>query len=114
MNMNRYSYLDNLNLNMHSYLNCQYHRYSLHRSVILYLSLQCDRCIGYECCDSGTKFSSLGMYLCQDFELQLMTFRVFVESTQKTPVKRRRMHSSSDSVTQEVRLSGTMVVTAPW
>uniref|UniRef100_A0AAR2JGF1 Microtubule actin crosslinking factor 1 n=1 Tax=Pygocentrus nattereri TaxID=42514 RepID=A0AAR2JGF1_PYGNA len=36
-----------------------------------------------------------------DYELQLMTFRAFVESTQKSPVKRRRMHSSSDAITQE-------------
>ncbi|KAL7830363.1 hypothetical protein SRHO_G00314900 [Serrasalmus rhombeus] len=37
----------------------------------------------------------------KDYELQLMTFRAFVESTQKSPVKRRRMHSSSDAITQE-------------
>ncbi|KAJ8000014.1 hypothetical protein DPEC_G00200410 [Dallia pectoralis] len=37
----------------------------------------------------------------KDYELQLMTFRAFVESTRKSPVKRRRMHSSSDAVTQE-------------
>ncbi|CAB1351203.1 unnamed protein product [Coregonus sp. 'balchen'] len=37
----------------------------------------------------------------QDYELQLMTFRAFVESTQKSTVKRRRMHSSSDAITQE-------------
>lgn len=32
-----------------------------------------------------------------------MTYRAFVESTHKSPVKRRRMHSSSDAITQEVR-----------
>ncbi|CAJ1083006.1 microtubule-actin cross-linking factor 1 isoform X15 [Xyrichtys novacula] len=37
----------------------------------------------------------------KDYELQLMTFRAFVESTHKSPVKRRRMHSSSDAITQE-------------
>ncbi|XP_035384756.1 microtubule-actin cross-linking factor 1 isoform X20 [Electrophorus electricus] len=37
----------------------------------------------------------------KDYELQLMTFRAFVESTQKSPVKRRRIHSSSDAITQE-------------
>ncbi|XP_045077690.1 microtubule-actin cross-linking factor 1-like isoform X5 [Coregonus clupeaformis] len=37
----------------------------------------------------------------KDYELQLMTFRAFVESTQKSTVKRRRMHSSSDAITQE-------------
>uniref|UniRef100_A0A8C7N8E0 Microtubule actin crosslinking factor 1 n=1 Tax=Oncorhynchus kisutch TaxID=8019 RepID=A0A8C7N8E0_ONCKI len=37
----------------------------------------------------------------KDYELQLMTFRAFVESTQKSTGKRRRMHSSSDAITQE-------------
>ncbi|XP_068505073.1 microtubule-actin cross-linking factor 1 isoform X7 [Syngnathus scovelli] len=37
----------------------------------------------------------------KDYELQLMTFRAFVESMHKSPVKRRRMHSSSDTITQE-------------
>ncbi|XP_051948301.1 microtubule-actin cross-linking factor 1-like [Xyrauchen texanus] len=37
----------------------------------------------------------------KDYELQLMTFRAFFETTQKSPVKRRRMHSSSDVITQE-------------
>uniref|UniRef100_A0A3Q3VRT8 Uncharacterized protein n=1 Tax=Mola mola TaxID=94237 RepID=A0A3Q3VRT8_MOLML len=36
-----------------------------------------------------------------DYELQLMTYRAFVESTHKSPVKRRRMHSSSDTISQE-------------
>lgn len=38
----------------------------------------------------------------QDYELQLMTYRAFVESQQKSPMKRRRMLSSSDAITQEV------------
>uniref|UniRef100_A0A3P9NKK2 Microtubule actin crosslinking factor 1 n=1 Tax=Poecilia reticulata TaxID=8081 RepID=A0A3P9NKK2_POERE len=37
----------------------------------------------------------------KDYEMQLMTYRAFVESTHKSPVKRRRMHSSSDAITQE-------------
>ncbi|XP_067867361.1 LOW QUALITY PROTEIN: microtubule-actin cross-linking factor 1-like [Heterodontus francisci] len=37
----------------------------------------------------------------KDYELQLMTYRAFVESHQKSPVKRRRIHSSSDVITQE-------------
>ncbi|XP_048849639.1 LOW QUALITY PROTEIN: microtubule-actin cross-linking factor 1 [Brienomyrus brachyistius] len=37
----------------------------------------------------------------KDYELQLMTYRAFVESNRKSPVKRRRMHSSSDAITQE-------------
>nr|XP_046274634.1 microtubule-actin cross-linking factor 1 isoform X9 [Scatophagus argus] len=39
--------------------------------------------------------------LVKDYELQLMTYRAFVESTHKSPVKRRRIHSSSDAITQE-------------
>ncbi|KAK7899367.1 hypothetical protein WMY93_020220 [Mugilogobius chulae] len=37
----------------------------------------------------------------KDYELQLMTYRAFVESTHKSSVKRRRLHSSSDAITQE-------------
>ncbi|XP_072357310.1 microtubule-actin cross-linking factor 1 isoform X21 [Scyliorhinus torazame] len=37
----------------------------------------------------------------KDYELQLMTYRAFVESHQKSSPKRRRMHSSSDLITQE-------------
>uniref|UniRef100_A0A670ZFK0 Microtubule actin crosslinking factor 1 n=1 Tax=Pseudonaja textilis TaxID=8673 RepID=A0A670ZFK0_PSETE len=37
----------------------------------------------------------------QEYELQLMTYRAFVESQQKSPVKRRRVLSSSDAITQE-------------
>uniref|UniRef100_A0A8B9PQ30 Microtubule actin crosslinking factor 1 n=1 Tax=Apteryx owenii TaxID=8824 RepID=A0A8B9PQ30_APTOW len=37
----------------------------------------------------------------RDYELQLMTYRAFVESQQKSPMKRRRMLSSSDAITQE-------------
>ncbi|XP_075053845.1 microtubule-actin cross-linking factor 1 [Mixophyes fleayi] len=37
----------------------------------------------------------------KDYELQLMTYKAFVESQQKSPMKRRRMLSSSDIITQE-------------
>ncbi|XP_053310588.1 microtubule-actin cross-linking factor 1 [Spea bombifrons] len=37
----------------------------------------------------------------KDYELQLMTYKAFVESQQKSPMKRRRMFSSSDVITQE-------------
>ncbi|XP_051892499.1 microtubule-actin cross-linking factor 1 isoform X16 [Pristis pectinata] len=50
----------------------------------------------------------------KDYELQLMTYRAFVESHQKSPVKRRRMHSSSDVITQEfmdLRTQYTALVT---
>lgn len=46
--------------------------------------------------------SLLPRLLSQDYELQLMTYRAFVESQQKSPMKRRRMLSSSDAITQEV------------
>ncbi|CAN9504242.1 unnamed protein product [Ophioblennius macclurei] len=39
--------------------------------------------------------------LVKDYELQLMTYRAFVESTHKSALKRRRMLSSSDAITQE-------------
>lgn len=38
----------------------------------------------------------------QDYELQTMTYRAMVDSQQKSPVKRRRMQSSSDVIIQEV------------
>ncbi|XP_043573701.1 microtubule-actin cross-linking factor 1 isoform X6 [Chiloscyllium plagiosum] len=50
----------------------------------------------------------------KDYELQLMTYRAFVESHQKSPAKRRRMHSSSDVITQEfmdLRTQYTALVT---
>ncbi|CAJ0964667.1 unnamed protein product, partial [Ranitomeya imitator] len=37
----------------------------------------------------------------KDYELQLMTYKAFVESQQKSPLKRRRMLSTSDVITQE-------------
>ncbi|XP_059510267.1 microtubule-actin cross-linking factor 1 isoform X14 [Stegostoma tigrinum] len=50
----------------------------------------------------------------KDYELQLMTYRAFVESHQKPTAKRRRMHSSSDAITQEfmdLRTQYTALVT---
>uniref|UniRef100_A0A8C1LZL0 Dystonin n=1 Tax=Cyprinus carpio TaxID=7962 RepID=A0A8C1LZL0_CYPCA len=37
----------------------------------------------------------------KDYELQLMTYRAMVDSQQKSPVKRRKMQSSSDVIQQE-------------
>ncbi|KAI1894733.1 hypothetical protein AGOR_G00118790 [Albula goreensis] len=37
----------------------------------------------------------------KDYELQLMTYRAMVDSQHKSPVKRRRMQSSSDAILQE-------------
>ncbi|KAM5324542.1 dystonin isoform 13-T13 [Glossophaga mutica] len=37
----------------------------------------------------------------KDYELQTMTYRAMVDSQQKSPVKRRRMQSSSDLIIQE-------------
>lgn len=48
----------------------------------------------------------------QEYELQLMTYRAFVESQQKSQVKRRRVHSSSDAITQEVRQRAGIVQTS--
>lgn len=54
-------------------------------------------CQYYVECPSFCIFS-----LSQDYELQTMTYRAMVDSQQKSPVKRRRMQSSSDFIIQEV------------
>ncbi|NXB00198.1 MACF1 factor, partial [Cnemophilus loriae] len=51
--------------------------------------------------DQCQKFSQQYAAAVKDYELQLMTYRAFVESQQKSPMKRRRMLSSSDAITQE-------------
>uniref|UniRef100_A0A663N8T6 Microtubule actin crosslinking factor 1 n=1 Tax=Athene cunicularia TaxID=194338 RepID=A0A663N8T6_ATHCN len=51
--------------------------------------------------DQCQKFSQQYSAAVKDYELQLMTYRAFVESQQKSPMKRRRMLSSSDAITQE-------------
>nr|XP_023488814.1 microtubule-actin cross-linking factor 1 isoform X28 [Equus caballus] len=51
--------------------------------------------------DQCQKFSQQYSTLVKDYELQLMTYKAFVESQQKSPGKRRRMLSSSDAITQE-------------
>lgn len=51
--------------------------------------------------DQCQKFSQQYSTIVKDYELQLMTYKAFVESQQKSPGKRRRMISSSDAITQE-------------
>ncbi|OBS81654.1 hypothetical protein A6R68_20115, partial [Neotoma lepida] len=51
--------------------------------------------------DQCQKFSQQYSTIVKDYELQLMTYKAFVESQQKSPGKRRRMLSSSDAITQE-------------
>ncbi|XP_060114418.1 microtubule-actin cross-linking factor 1 isoform X4 [Heteronotia binoei] len=51
--------------------------------------------------DQCQKLSQQYSAAVKDYELQLMTYRAFVESQQKSPVKRRRVLSSSDAITQE-------------
>ncbi|KAM6239688.1 microtubule-actin cross-linking factor 1 isoform 3-T3 [Porphyrio hochstetteri] len=51
--------------------------------------------------DQCQKLSQQYSAAVKDYELQLMTYRAFVESHQKSPMKRRRMLSSSDAITQE-------------
>ncbi|XP_025024482.1 microtubule-actin cross-linking factor 1 isoform X8 [Python bivittatus] len=51
--------------------------------------------------DQCQKLSQQYSTAVKDYELQLMTYRAFVESQQKSPVKRRRVLSSSDAITQE-------------
>ncbi|XP_077351597.1 dystonin isoform X4 [Festucalex cinctus] len=53
---------------------------------------QIDECQKYsEQCSSAVK----------DYELQLMTFRAMVDSQHKSPLKKRKMQSSSDAIQQE-------------
>ncbi|KAJ7304445.1 hypothetical protein JRQ81_012006, partial [Phrynocephalus forsythii] len=51
--------------------------------------------------DQCQKLSQQYSAAVKDYELQLMTYRAFVESQQKSPVKHRRVLSSSDTITQE-------------
>ncbi|XP_064173955.1 dystonin isoform X26 [Anguilla rostrata] len=47
------------------------------------------------------KYSEQYSAAVKDYELQLMTYRAMVDSQHKSPIKRRRMQSSSDAIQQE-------------
>ncbi|XP_060608762.2 dystonin isoform X23 [Anolis sagrei] len=51
--------------------------------------------------DECQKYSEQYSTTVKDYELQTMTYRAMVDSQQKSPVKRRRMQSSSDFIIQE-------------
>ncbi|KAM9562489.1 dystonin-like isoform 9-T9 [Guaruba guarouba] len=51
--------------------------------------------------DECQKYSEQYSAAVKDYELQTMTYRAMVDSQQKSPVKRRRMQSSSDVIIQE-------------
>ncbi|XP_077164593.1 dystonin isoform X36 [Paroedura picta] len=51
--------------------------------------------------DECQKYSEHYSAAVKDYELQTMTYRAMVDSQQKSPVKRRRMQSSSDFIIQE-------------
>uniref|UniRef100_A0A8C4VHD7 Dystonin n=1 Tax=Gopherus evgoodei TaxID=1825980 RepID=A0A8C4VHD7_9SAUR len=51
--------------------------------------------------DECQKYSEQYSASVKDYELQTMTYRAMVDSQQKSPVKRRRMQSSSDFIVQE-------------
>ncbi|XP_034538619.1 dystonin [Notolabrus celidotus] len=51
--------------------------------------------------DECQKYSEQYSSAVKDYELQLMTFRAMVDSQHKSPLKKRRMQSSSDSIQQE-------------
>ncbi|XP_068613208.1 dystonin-like [Brachionichthys hirsutus] len=51
--------------------------------------------------DECQKYSEQYSSAVKDYELQLMTFRAMVDSQHKSPLKKRRMQSSSDAVQQE-------------
>ncbi|NXT14147.1 MACF1 factor, partial [Prunella fulvescens] len=52
--------------------------------------------------DECQKYSEQYSAAVKDYELQTMTYRAMVDSQQKSPVKRRRIQSSSDFIIQEV------------
>ncbi|XP_059422809.1 dystonin-like [Carassius carassius] len=52
----------------------------------------------FEECQKYSEQYAVGV---KDYELQLMTYRAMVDSQQKSPVKRRKMQSSSDVIQQE-------------
>ncbi|KAM9345301.1 dystonin [Symphorus nematophorus] len=51
--------------------------------------------------DECQKYSEHYSSAIKDYELQLMTFRAMVDSQHKSPLKKRRMQSSSDTIQQE-------------
>ncbi|XP_036071365.1 dystonin isoform X3 [Oryzias melastigma] len=51
--------------------------------------------------DMCQKYSEQYSSAIKDYELQLMTFRAMVDSQHKSPLKKRRMQSSSDAIQQE-------------
>ncbi|XP_006893205.1 PREDICTED: dystonin isoform X2 [Elephantulus edwardii] len=51
--------------------------------------------------DECQKYAEQYSTTVKDYELQTMTYRAMVDSQQKSPVKRRRMQSSSDLIIQE-------------
>ncbi|XP_054484748.2 dystonin isoform X10 [Agelaius phoeniceus] len=51
--------------------------------------------------DECQKYSEQYSAAVKDYELQTMTYRAMVDSQQKSPVKRRRIQSSSDFIIQE-------------
>ncbi|XP_026044869.1 dystonin isoform X8 [Astatotilapia calliptera] len=51
--------------------------------------------------DECQKYSEQYSSAVKDYELQLMTFRAMVDSQHKSPLKKRRMQSSSDAIQQE-------------
>ncbi|XP_059215804.1 dystonin isoform X5 [Centropristis striata] len=51
--------------------------------------------------DECQKYSEHYSSAIKDYELQLMTFRAMVDSQHKSPLKKRRMQSTSDAIQQE-------------
>ncbi|KAM3862819.1 dystonin [Diretmus argenteus] len=51
--------------------------------------------------DECQKYSEQYSSAVKDYELQLMTYRAMVDSQHKSPLKKRRMQSSSDTIQQE-------------
>ncbi|XP_028843818.1 dystonin isoform X8 [Denticeps clupeoides] len=69
----------------------------LNKQKVLVSEMEMKQCKIDEC----QKYSEQYSARVKDYELQLMTYRAMVDSQHKSPIKRRRMQSSSDAIIQE-------------
>ncbi|KAM6916493.1 dystonin [Xenentodon cancila] len=69
----------------------------LNKQKVLVAEIEQKQCRIDEC----QKYSEQYSAAIKDYELQLMTFRAMVDSQHKSPLKKRKMQSSSDAIQQE-------------
>uniref|UniRef100_A0A8C3RIB8 Dystonin n=1 Tax=Cyanoderma ruficeps TaxID=181631 RepID=A0A8C3RIB8_9PASS len=83
--------------NVHSQIENRFMKMSIHTLQMLVSEIEMKQSKIDEC----QKYSEQYSAAVKDYELQTMTYRAMVDSQQKSPVKRRRMQSSSDFIIQE-------------